>query len=70
MFESRRFKPGSILEGYSKFRIFETKYLDTFILLIKKEVFDIGAGLATYNMNDLKKLSMNILLTTCLLTLL
>lgn len=52
-----RFKPGSILEGYSKFRIFGNKvfrYIYSF--LIKKEVFDIGAGLATYNMNDLKKI--------------
>lgn len=52
-----RFKPGSTLKGYSKFRIFGNKvfkYIYSF--LIKKEIFDIGAGLASYNMNDLKKI--------------
>lgn len=52
-----RFKPGSTLVGYSKFRIFGNKVFKyIYSLLIKKEIFDIGAGLATYNMHDLKKI--------------
>ena len=52
-----RFKPGSTLEGYSKFRIFGNKVFKyIYSILIKKQIYDIGAGLATYRMNDIKKI--------------
>ena len=52
-----RFKPGSTLVGYSNFRIFGNKVFKyIYSILIKKQIYDIGAGLATYRMNDIKKI--------------
>ena len=51
-----RFKPGSQLTGYSSFRIFGNKVFKCiYSILIKKKIYDIGAGLAVYKMDDIKK---------------
>ena len=51
-----RFKPGSKLHGYSAFRIFGNKIFKyIYSLLIKKKIYDIGAGIAIYKMDEIKK---------------
>lgn len=53
-----RFKPGSTLIGYSNFRIFGNIVLRyVYSILINKKVYDIGAGLAIYKINDIKKIN-------------
>jgi glycosyltransferase involved in cell wall biosynthesis len=53
-----RFKPGSKLIGYSNFRIFGNNvFRYIYSLLINKKVYDIGAGLAIYKINDIKKIN-------------
>jgi hypothetical protein len=51
-----RFKPGSKLLGYSKFRIFGNHiFRHIYSALLNKKVYDIGAGVATYKIEDIKK---------------
>ncbi|MDC3007795.1 glycosyltransferase family 2 protein [Candidatus Pelagibacter sp.] len=53
-----RFKPGSTLVGYSNFRIFGNKVFKyIYSILINKEIFDIGAGLAIFKIDDIKKIN-------------
>jgi hypothetical protein len=53
-----RFKPGSTLIGYSNFRIFGNIVMRyVYSILINKKVYDIGAGLAIYKIEDIKKIN-------------
>lgn len=50
-----RFKPGSKLMGYSKFRTFGNKvYNSIFSLLLGKRIYDLGSGLNLYSVDMLK----------------
>ena len=51
-----RFKPGSKLVGYSNFRIFGNHvFRHIYSFFLNKKVYDIGAGVATYKIEDIKK---------------
>lgn len=53
-----RFKPGSKLIGYSNFRIFGNHvFRHIYSLLINQKVYDIGAGVAIYKVDDIKKIN-------------
>ena len=53
-----RFKAGSKLVGYSNFRIFGNNVFRLiYSFIINKKVYDIGAGLAIYKINDIKKIN-------------
>lgn len=50
-----RFKKGSKLQGYSKFRTFGNIVYNTlFSIVVRKKIYDLGSGLNIYNTNILK----------------
>ncbi|MBD1154416.1 glycosyltransferase family 2 protein [Pelagibacterales bacterium SAG-MED21] len=52
-----RFKPGSKLKGYSNFRIFGNHvFRIIYSMILRKNIYDIGAGLATYKMEEVRKI--------------